>query len=265
MGKYNEFQTDEQKLKDMQELLFDLQKKLERKEESLSIMDYKNKKLIEANHNKTANVKGNLKTNLIGDISKNNITSNQNKNNSATEIIQLQNEISKLKDEIKAKEKFESGIPKNINYIDYQIEDSGFFDEDIKENKVGGMMDFIKNKNDIFEEENTRKSGVPVVSTKSLVSSDYKASERKVDEFLNKGVIEENDFDILQVQLKCLKDEIKDTNNKYNLLSEQVKELLKNIKCDMKIKPQIVQICQLFGYSPETIKRIVTNKKKNIF
>jgi hypothetical protein len=269
LEKFNKFETDEQKLKDLQEYIFDLQKKLERKEESISIMDYKNKKLTEANQNKTASVKGALKTNLI-DISKNTINTNQNKNNSATEIIQLQNEILKLKDEIKAKEKLEQGIPKNI-YINKENydEDSDFLDEDIRENKVGGMMDFIKSKNDIIDDANSKKSGKPGLSTKSPVSSliDYKASERKVDEFLNKGALEENDLDIvkpLQDQLKYLKDEIKEKNNKYNLLTEQVKELLKNIKCDMKIKPQIVQICQLFGYSPQTINRIVTNKKKVI-
>ena len=232
-------------------------------------MDYKNKKLTEANHNKTASVKGVLKANLI-DISKNTINNDQNKNNSAAEIIQLQNEISKLKDEIKAKEKLEQGIPKNIfiNKDNYD-EDSNFLDEDIKDNKVGGMMDFIKSKNDIIDDANSRKSGIPALSTKSQVSSlmDYKASERKVDEFLNIGVIEENESDIVKQmleQMKCLKDEIKETNNKHNLLTEQVKELLKNIKCDMKIKPQIVQICQLFGYSPQTINRIVTKKKKVI-
>jgi myosin heavy subunit len=269
LEKFNKFESDEQKLKDLQEYIFDLQKKLERKEESISIMDYKNKKLTEANHNKTASVKGALKANLI-DISKNTINNNQNKNNSATEIIQLQNEISKLKDEIKAKEKLEQGIPNNIFIKKEKYdEDSDFLDEDIRENKVGGMMDFIKSKNDIIDDANSRKSGVPVLSTKSQVSSliDYKASERKVDEYLNKGALEENDLDIekaLQDQLKILKDEIKEKNKKYNLLSEQVKELLKNIKCDMKIKPQIVQICQIFEYSPQTINRIVTNKKKVI-
>jgi hypothetical protein len=233
-------------------------------------MDYKNKKLIEATHNKTASVKGVLKANLIADISKNTINNNQNKNNSAAEIMELQNEILKLKDEIKAKEKLEQAIPNNI-YIKHQEndDDSDFLDEDIKDDKVGGMMDFIKTKTDAFEEANSRKSGVPGVSTKSQGSTnnDYKASERKVDEFLNKGAIEENDLDIVKQmdeQMKSLKNEIKETSNKYNLLSEQVKELLKNIKCDMKIKPQIVQICQIFNFSPEIINKIVTNKKKGI-
>ena len=49
------------------------------------------------------------------------------------------------------------------------------------------MMDFIKSKNDIIDDANSKKSGKPGLSTKSPVSSliDYKASERKVDEFLN--------------------------------------------------------------------------------
>ena len=37
--------TDEQTIKDLQDYIFNLQKKLERKEESISRLDYKNKKL----------------------------------------------------------------------------------------------------------------------------------------------------------------------------------------------------------------------------
>ena len=107
------------------------------------------------------------------------------------------------------------------------------------------------------------------MSARSQISSinDYKISERKVDEFLSKGVNEDNDLDIgkqIQGQLNFLKKEIKEKDNKFNSLSEQVKELLKNIKCDMKNKPQVSQICQILGYSPQTINKIVTNKKKVI-
>ena len=48
------------------------------------------------------------------------------------------------------------------------------------------------------------------------------------------------------------------------MLKEQFEELMKNIKCDLKNKPQIVQICQIFGKSPDEINKIV-NKKKSIF
>ena len=133
-------------------------------------------------------------------------------------------------------------------------DDSGFLDEDIK-------------KDIIFD----KQSGIlPGFSTRTQFSSlinDYKASERKVDEYLNKRNIEESDLDIVkqnQIQLSYLKEQIKELNQKYNLLTEQVKELLKNIKVDIKIKPQVSQICQILGYSPQTINRIVTNKKKVI-
>ena len=267
LEKFNKFESEEQIKKEMQDYIFTLQKKLERKEESLSIMDYKNKKLIEQNHNKTANVKGILKNNMIGDLSKNTMGEQNKVNYSAVnEINQLQNEISKLKEEIKAKEKLESGIPKNINIIN-QDENSGFLDDDIKENK-GGMIDFIKN--EYLEDTNSRRSGIPGgISIKSQISSnnEYKSNEKKVDEFLNKGLIEENDFDIIkqnEEQMKLLKNEIKEKNNKFKMLSEQIEELMKNIKLDMKNKPQIVQIYQILGKSSEEINKLA-NKKKSIF
>jgi len=43
-----------------------------------------------------------------------------------------------------------------------------------------------------------------------------------------------------------------------------IKELLKNVKCDIKIKPQISQICQIFGFSPNTTARIIANKKTGL-
>ena len=61
-----------------------------------------------------------------------------------------------------------------------------------------------------------------------------------------------------------IKKQLKETLQKYEQLSDQVKELLKNVKCDIKIKPQISQICQILGKSPEEVNKIV-NKKKSIF
>ena len=61
-----------------------------------------------------------------------------------------------------------------------------------------------------------------------------------------------------------LKEELKDTKTKLEQLIGQVKELLKNVKCDMKIKPQFVQICQILQLSPQTTNRIITNNKKGI-
>ena len=254
LNKYNKYETEEQTIKEMQDYIFALQKKLERKEESLIIMDYKNyknKKLIEQKHNKTANIKELSINNLIEDISKNTLGENTANFSAINEVNQLKNEISKLKEEIKAKEKLESVMPKDINIVS-QDDNSGFLDEDIKENKNGGMLDFIKiSNNDNMEETNSRRSG----------------AQKKVDDYLNKGLIGENDLDIIkqnEEQMKLLKNEIKEKNNKFNMLSEQIEELFKNIKLDMKNKPQIVQIYQILGKSPEEINKIV-NKKKSLF
>ena len=254
LNKYNKYETEEQTIKEMQDYIFVLQKELERKEESLEIMDYKNyknKKLIEQTHNKTANIKELSINNLIEDISKNTLGENTANFSAINEVNQLKNEISKLKEEIKAKEKLESVMPKDINIVS-QDDNSGFLDEDIKENKNGGMLDFIKiSNNDNMEETNSRRSG----------------AQKKVDDYLNKGLIGENDLDIIkqnEEQMKLLKNEIKEKNNKINKLSEQIEELFKNIKLDMKNKPQIVQIYQILGKSTEEINKII-NKNKNLF
>ena len=96
----------------------------------------------------------------------------------------------------------------------------------------------------------------------------YKESEKKADEYLREGLGDESDYNEMkqmQKQMKFIKDQLKEYMQKYELLSGQVEELLKNIKCDIKIKPQISQICQIFGYSPQTISRIVNNKKAGLF
>ena len=270
LAKFNQFNNDEQKMKEMQDFVFDLQKKLENKQDIISRLDYKNKKLQDQLHNKTANIKGLLKGNLMADISKNTLN-DQKMNNSAlttqlqSENLKLKNELSKLKEEKKAKEVFDNQTKDIINIEkDY----SGFLDEDPKDNNEDGMINFLKS--DVIDEAMSRKSGMPGPLIKSQISSlnEYRESERKVDEYLSKGIKDEtNDKEVIklmQEQNKFLKEQIKEINNKYNLLAEQVKELLKNIKCDMKIKPQVSQICQIFGYSPEIINQVVANNKKVI-
>ena len=142
---------------------------------------------------------------------------------------------------------------KDINNIDLQDDNSGFLDEDLKDNKVGsgGMLDFIKSKNDILDEANSKKSmaAAPGISSRTQISSnnDYKISERKVDEFLSKGIQEDNDSvsNLLQKQINFFKKEIKEKEKKLNLLSELFKELLKQIKCDNKNKSTISKISNL--------------------
>ena len=273
IDKFNQFETDEEKINNYKEIISDFHKKLEKKEESISKLEFKNKKLNEQLHNKTANPKGMLmKNNIMGSASKNTTINNNLKNNNSeineNRICQLQTENSKLKEEIKAKDQLMLGV-KDINNIELQDDNSGFLDDDFKENKNGNevMLDFIKSKNDIFDDMNSKKSGAPGMSQVSS-SIENKINEKKVDDFLNKGIIEDNDLDVekhLQEQIKFFKKEIKEKDIKLNSLTEQVKELLKNIKCDIKNKPHVVQICQLLGIPQQIMNKIVTNKKNIIF
>ena len=78
---------------------------------------------------------------------------------------------------------------------------------------------------------------------------------------------EEADFDEvkqIQNQMKFLKKELKETRNYNDQLTEQVKELIKNVKCDNKNKIYIEQICQILNLSPNTTKKIISNNKKGI-
>ena len=59
-----------------------------------------------------------------------------------------------------------------------------------------------------------------------------------------------------------IKEKFKELEFRYKNLVEQVKILIGNITFNQKVKPQISQICQLLGYSPKTIGRILTSKDK---
>ncbi len=64
----------------------------------------------------------------------------------------------------------------------------------------------------------------------------------------------------LKEEIVGLKNNFKEVETKYKNLEDMVKDLIKNVKYEQKIKPHIVQICQILGYSPQTTQRIVRNK-----
>ena len=193
LSKYNKYETDSEKIKELQDFNINLQRKLEAKEESYSKLEYKNKQLIKEIHNKTAGaktIKNPLGKGISGDI----------KNTSTDNIFAQLNK----------------GKKNNIE------------NEDQKNNLI---------------------------------------SQKKVDEFLTTNAGEEDDFDeVKQItkQMNFLKKELKEIKSFDAQLIEQVKELIKIIKCDSKNKLQISQICQLLNLSPTTTNRILTNNKKGI-
>ena len=282
---------------ELQQYVFDLQKKLEKKEESISKLDYKNKKLNEQIQNKTAGVKGGdfilshisdseknkMKNNFANSISSNDNAINdvdkykkilEQLNDSNKRELILHNEIKELKTKLKKKEEFESGIPQDLKNIDNRSIDSGFLDEDFKQSHNEGVFNFIKESQNQIN-NNKKKEFISSVRSEQENTNNnkndtfnYKEAEKKADEFLREGLGEDSEYNEIkqmQKQMMFIKKQLKETLQKYEQLSDQVKELLKNVKCDIKIKPQISQICQILGFSPNTTARIISNKKTGLF
>ena len=291
LKKFNKFEDDEQKMKDLQDYIFDLQKKLERKEESISRLDYKNKKLTEQIQNKTSYGNNKLKLNII----KNNMNNNNNYNysmningslgdkgfeserfknilqqlnNSNIRETKLQNEVTELKEKLKKKEEFEAGIPKNCKEIEPYGNDSGFLDDELKVQEKNCILDLVKMPND--DKFSHKQSGTlnkqPSQTNVSSLNG-IKENEKKVDLFLKNCVCEDDDPDEIKQmneQITFLKNRIKELETKLKNLEDQVKELIKNVKYEPIIKPQIAQILQVLGYSPQTTQKIVNNKKSGL-
>ena len=254
LSKFNKFEDDEQKIKDLQEYNYNLQKKLERKEESISILDYKNKKLMEQIQNKTFANTGNnkLKFNLVQNDHMSSLNNNgsmgergfesekfknilQQLNNSNLRETKLQKEVIKLKEKLKKKEEFEAGFPKNFKDIEPSGNDSGFLDDDLREQEKKCIFDLVKSNTDDRDKLSTKKSDTN-----------------------NNDIAEENRK--LKDEIFGLKNKNKELENKYKNLEEMVKDLIKNVKYEQNIKPHIVQICQILGYSPQTTQKIVKYK-----
>jgi hypothetical protein len=291
LKKFNTFEDEEKKIGELNEYIFQLQKKLEKKEESINKLDYKNKKLNQQIQNKTASEKGGVGLSRMSDTDKNKLKNNfansmasnegisdmdkfknilEQLNDSNKRETKLKNEIIELKNQLEKKEEFESGIPKDLKIIENKSFDSGFLDEELKDNPHEGMMNFLKastiKKNKQNELLMSIKSEKEIKN--SINDTFKKEAEKKADEFLREGLGDESDYNEykqMQKQMKFIKEQLKESIQKYDLLSGQVEELLKNIKCDIKIKPQIAQICQIFGYSPQTTSRILNNKKGGLF
>ena len=254
LSKFNKIEDDDQKMiKDLQDFNYNLQKKLERKEESINILDYKNKKLMEQIQNKTFANTGNNK--LKFNLGKNDNTIKNNINGSMGErgfesekfknILQqlnysnlretkLQNEVKNLKEKLKKKEEFEAGFPKHFKDIEPSGNDSGFLDDDLREQEKKCIFDLVKS--DDRDKLSTKKSD----------TNNYNENNE--------------DFRKLKEEIIAVKNRNKDLEVKYKNLEDMVKDLIKNVKYENNIKPHIVQICQILGYSPQTTQKIVKSK-----
>ena len=180
--------------------------------------------------------------------------------------------------------------------IDPHLHDSGFLDDDSEENnKNNDIKDFVSGEikkiekntenhinniinneidNNIEINENIEKmdlndnfsnEGELNKSNKLNSKEDpFKESEKMVDEFLMKGAGDEDDYDEVKMitkQMNFLKDEIKENREKNKKIGNEIKDLFFKIKCNDKNRKNIVQICQLLGFSPQLIDEIISNRK----
>ena len=221
------------------------------------------------------NINNNYSMNINGSIGEKGFESERFKNilqqlnNSNIRETKLQNEVTELKEKLKKKEEFEAGIPKNCKEIEPYGNDSGFLDDEIKDQEdKKGILDLVKIP---IDEKVSRKPSETLnkqTSQTNLSSlNGIKENEKKVDLFLKNCVCEDDDPDEIKQmneQIKFLKNRIKELETKSKNLEDQVKELIKNVKYEPIIKPQIVQILQVLGYSPQNIQKIVSSKMSGL-
>ena len=158
---YNKFEDENDKNKELNEYVFNLQQKLEKKEESINKLDYQNKKLANQLHNKTANMKGNV---LLKKDSKDenyansfNMAENEMKYKNVLEKLnysnkrekQLNNQITLLKEKLIERDNLEKNFPHDMKHIDPHLHDSGFLDDDSEENKNTEIKNILNEENKV--------------------------------------------------------------------------------------------------------------------
>ena len=276
LNKFNKFEDDETKIDDLYSYIKKMQNKLEEKEEEINKKNYENQKLNNKLQNKSSNIKvGKLFLTKMLNNDKNNKSNNANKSNSNQNTLKnnansylggnkgddmekyknlldklndyderekkFQNEISKLKTQLKNKENLQSNT-KDINVIPF---DSDFIGDDLEDKKV---IDLIPNENAMKKKEKAK-------------------NKDDDDNFLNiLNDVPDGDSDSdgvkgLKELVAFLKKSIRDKDKIINDLLKQIQEIIKDLKWSVKNNKIVTQILTILGYTPEVIKIVTENKK----
>ena len=276
LNKFNKFEDDETKINDLYSYIQKMQKNLEAKEEEINKKNYENQKLNNKLQNKSSNIKvGKLFLTKMLNNDKNNKSNNANKSNSNQNTLKnnansylggnkgddmekyknlldklndyderekkFQNEISKLKTQLKNKENLQSNT-KDINVIPF---DSDFIGDDLEDKKV---IDLIPNENAMKKKEKAK-------------------NKDDDDNFLNiLNDVPDGDSDSdgvkgLKELVAFLKKSIRDKDKIINDLLKQIQEIIKDLKWSVKNNKIVTQILTILGYTPEVIKIVTENKK----
>ena len=291
--KYNKFENDDEKINGLMKYIEKLNKDLEKKEEDKNKLDYKNKKLNEQLQNKSTSFKqGFLFSKVLGEekndkkggnsksyLSNDNGNSNKDIAKYKNLLEQLndygerekkyQDQIIKLRNELKDKEDLQS-CTKDINDIPKYTTDSGFFDEDEKVDNIFKADKKAENNFKVDKKvDNNLKDGkkfsLKFFKEHALgLESNFKDDKDDILEDNPRNVLDTDKVKGLDREVRNLKKDIKEKDEKFKSLVEQIKELFKGMKCDSKNKLQISQIFQILGYPPEVINKVINSKKGNI-
>jgi hypothetical protein len=242
----------------------------------ISNKDYGNKKVNKQSQNNTANTNIKGGTLFLNKILNNDKSNNVNKSNSnhnytnkfnansslgreptgdigkyknlldklndyGEREIKLQNEISKLRTQLKDKENFQAGM-NNIKDISQHF-DSNFIDDKDDKNAIIELLSNTK-KNDKKESRKIRDE-----DNFLNILNDVPGNESDLDEV--KG---------LKKLIKFLKSDIKEKERVINELIKQIKELFKELKWSTKNNKTVSEILKILGYSPDIIKIIFENR-----
>ena len=275
LNKFNKFEDDQEKINDLYAYINKLKNK-EQKDEEIYKKSYENQKLDEKLQNKSSNIKlGKLfLTKVLNNEKINNTPNNENKSTSNQNTIKnnansylagnngdvekyknlleklndyderekkFQNEISRLKSQLKDRENLQSGI-KDIKDIPF---DSDFIGDDIEDKKVLELLPNDNNKGKKSTKNNNKDEGNFL-----NILNDVPGEDSDLDEV--KG---------LKNLVSYLKKTIREKDKILKDLLEQVKEVIKELKWSIKTNKIVTKILTILGYTPEIIKIVTENKK----
>ena len=185
--------------------------------------------------------------------------------------------ISKLELDIKKKDDELEGLKAFIFKLQSKLEKSEEnINKNIKETEINNILNKLHNsekKIKILQDKNRELKYKLEEKLEEKEISGYRTEENNFSNYeeefdLKKMVLgarEKNrseDINIDYPGVQNLKEKYKESLRKLYMLEEQVKILISNINCSSKIKPQLIQICQLMESPWNKIQLIVSGKDK---
>ena len=184
------------------------------------------------------------------------------------EFNELQKQYNNL--QVKYKDLFSKNKSNNSNSNINSSNNNGEINKILnKMNEIEKENEIIKKKNASLIEKLEEKEIKNIYNTNK--SDDLNMSNNYEEEFdlkkMAKTAIEKNrsqDLNIDYPHIQNLKEKYKELVFYYITLEGLVKELLLTIHVNNKNKNNVIQLCKIIGFDPETTNKILNNKSKNL-